>query len=69
MTLHLTIKMDNAAFRDDSAADEDDANHEAAATAEAARILRDVADKLDTGLTCGPVFDCNGNRVGGFNIE
>lgn len=49
----LTIKTDNAVFDDDS-------------NAELARILREVARKLDDGVGCGNLRDGNGNVVGDF---
>ncbi len=55
MILKITIKMDNAAFDPDSGT-------------EAARILRELADKLDGGDvlpdTSIPLLDVNGNKVG-----
>lgn len=57
--LTLDIRTDNAAFQGD---------HEADST-ECARILRDIASKLDRGDRGGPVRDCNGNRVGSWTLE
>jgi hypothetical protein len=52
MNFTLNIDCDNAAFEEDS-------------SAEVARILRTLADKLDNGQTYFPnVFDLNGNGVG-----
>jgi hypothetical protein len=53
----LRIKMDNAAFEDDPG--------------ELARILRDLADKVENGVTDGDQFvarDINGNKVGSLEI-
>jgi hypothetical protein len=36
---------------------------------EIARILRDAADKIETGTSEGALFDYNGNRVGAFELE
>ncbi len=52
MEAGLRIKMDNAAFEDDPG--------------ELARILRDLADKVENGVTDGDQFvarDINGNKV------
>ena len=52
MNFTLNIDCDNAAFEED-------------ASAEVARILRTLADKLDNGQSYFPnVFDLNGNTVG-----
>lgn len=59
MTTKVTIQFDtgNAAF--------DDGN----GPAEAARILKGIAAKLDAGLDSGTVRDSNGNRVGQWSAE
>lgn len=38
------------------------------ARAEVARILRDVAARIERGCDGVPVFDVNGNRVGDFHF-
>lgn len=35
---------------------------------ECARILRDVANKLEEGYTDGPLIDYNGSKVGHFHL-
>lgn len=60
MKLKVTIEMDNAAFEDQ-------------AGSECARILRDVADKLEGRdmVSTGELFttrDYNGNRVGEVKV-
>lgn len=52
----LNIKTDNDAFAD-------------LAGEECARILRDVAKKLDEGYTDGPLVDFNGTKVGWFHLN
>lgn len=52
MKLKLEITMDNAAFEDGEGHDE------------AARILREAADKIEAGAWAFPLLDCNGNKVG-----
>jgi hypothetical protein len=51
----LTINCTNAAFDDDP-------------RPEIARILRELADRLDGGITQGGVHDVNGNTVGTFTF-
>lgn len=51
----LHVETDNAAFEDPAA--------------ETARILREVADRLENGSTEGAIADINGNRVGSFFFE
>jgi len=36
---------------------------------EIARILREVADKIETGQFDGPVIDSNGNNIGKFGFR
>lgn len=36
--------------------------------AEAARILRKVADEVEAGKDCGVMHDVNGNRVGEWSL-
>jgi hypothetical protein len=52
----IDISTGNGAFDDD-------------AGAEVARILRDVADRIERGTATGKVFDINGNRVGSFELQ
>ena len=52
----MDIRTDNAAFADDAAP-------------EVARILRDIASRLESGSTGAPVHDINGNRVGSWRLE
>lgn len=52
----VLINIDNAAFEDGR-------------DAELARILREVADKLDDGVSAGNVRDYNGNTVGDFGVR
>ncbi len=51
----LTIDCDNAAFEEQPAQ-------------ELARILRDVAARIERGTDCGTVHDINGNTVGRFDM-
>ncbi|USN14482.1 hypothetical protein PAPPERLAPAPP_01130 [Brevundimonas phage vB_BpoS-Papperlapapp] len=53
----LEIDTGNAAFDDD------------AKPGELARILRDLADKIENGADMGAVRDVNGNRVGRFDVN
>ena len=55
MKFELDFKMGNAAFETDR-------------QAEAARILRSIADLLDNGLSEAPIHDGNGNTVGDWAI-
>ncbi len=52
----LKIETENAAFAEDG-------------SSEVARILRDVASRLDRGETDGRVRDANGNTVGDFGFS
>ena len=54
----LSIETGNAAFGESL-------NEE---NAEIARILREVAAKLENCQTCGPIRDANGNTVGAFTL-
>ena len=59
MTFTMNVKTSNAAFTD--TADGFDPGPELA------RILRDVADRMEGGyVLSGSVFDINGNKVGSF---
>ncbi len=65
--LTLNIRTENAAFCDDR----DDAtqeDHDSAARAELARILRDAAKHLENGSDGRSLHDSNGNKVGQFDI-
>lgn len=53
----LKFEMDNDAFSDGAEANE------------AARILRDIADKIERGRTGGTAADINGNTVGKWEID
>jgi hypothetical protein len=53
-----TIRTDNAAFQDG-----DDG------AAEVARILRDIADRIENGSREGSARDINGNNVGGWSLD
>lgn len=60
MPFKVTIKTDNAAFDDDK-------------PGEVARMLRGLADLLerqarDGDLTCGQLYDHNGNAVGQYSL-
>jgi hypothetical protein len=60
MRFTLEIKMDNEAFSED-------------ASQEVARIMRETAKRIDghPHFSAGhsqPVFDVNGNNVGGFDV-
>ena len=54
----IKIKTGNAAFQDAG----DDGK------SEVARILRDIADKLESGHEHGACVDANGNRVGEWSL-
>lgn len=60
---NLTIATTNAAFRDDDD-NEDEASNDEATRTELARILREIAGKLENGSDGGKVYDFNGNGVG-----
>lgn len=55
----LKIETDNAAFGDGNITDE---------RYELARILREVAKRLESGEDSGAVRDVNGNKVGQFSL-
>jgi hypothetical protein len=63
----LAIKTDNAAFAGDGS--NDFAERQQCERDEVARILRDVAEKLDQGTDAGPVRDINGNTVGSWRLR
>jgi len=56
MKFSVTVKCDNAAFDPDP-------------LEELARIIRDLADRLDRGVAFGSIRDVNGNCVGSFAIH
>jgi hypothetical protein len=58
MSFKLKIKTDNAAFTEDG---NDGKN-------EVARILREIADKLEQGYEVGSPRDYNGNKVGEWSM-
>jgi hypothetical protein len=53
--LKLTLHTHNAAFDDEST--------------EVARILRELADKIEAGRTSGRLFDVNGNACGNWAFD
>ena len=69
MTFNLTIKCDNAAFRDPDVEDENDPRHEQAAAAQVALILRDAAKHVEAGCVSRKLSDVNGNQVGKFYFD
>jgi hypothetical protein len=58
MSFKLKIATDNAAFAEDG---NDGKN-------ELARILREIAEKLESGYDCGSARDGNGNKVGEWSV-
>ena len=60
----LSFKMENAAFRD-----EDGSASDAAARAEVARLLREIAGHVAAGIDARTIHDVNGNRVGSWSGE
>lgn len=56
MQCTIKINMDNAAFRD-------------CPSVELARILRECSDMAESGYTCFPLSDINGNTIGLFDIK
>jgi hypothetical protein len=58
MSFKLKIKTGNAAFAEDG---NDGKN-------EVARILREIADSLESGFDAHTVRDINGNKVGEWSI-
>lgn len=54
MSFKLKIKTDNAAFAEDGNGGKN----------EVARILREIAEKLEAGYDVGSARDINGNKVG-----
>jgi hypothetical protein len=62
MSFRVTINTDNDAFGDPTF------QGGATAASETARILRDIAGKLEAGIHDGAAYDHNGNRVGEFKL-
>jgi hypothetical protein len=56
MTFYVQFECDNAAFEDN-------------AHGEIARILREIAKKVEIGQTEGACMDFNGNRCGEFDLN
>lgn len=56
MNFTLSFTMDNAAFEDEPAT-------------ESARILRDIAEKVEAGHGGGKIRDINGNSIGTWSVE
>ena len=56
----MRFRTDNAAF--------DDPDNTGAAQTEIARILRDIADRVERGSTAGRISDINGNSVGAWGF-
>ena len=52
----LNIDCENLAFEDDAAP-------------ELARLLREIADRIESGSMAGNIRDINGNRVGSFKTN
>ena len=59
MRLILKMQMDNAAFGE--------SNMEA--LQESARILREIADDMESGNPCGRCRDVNGNTIGEWTVR
>ena len=60
----LTVKADNAAFREEDGRDTEDARGH-----EIARILRDVAKHVAEGGDAGVCMDINGNSCGAWSLS
>lgn len=56
MNAKIKILMDNAAFEDQPAT-------------ELARILRNLAEKIESGTCACTLYDLNGNSVGRFEVS
>ena len=56
MTFTMNLRGNSAAFEED-------------ARAETARILRDLAERVEAGRNEGKLYDINGNSVGSFWIK
>ncbi len=55
MTAKIEFETDNAAFED--------------GYSEVVAILREVADKIENGVTDGQIRDTNGNKVGKYEYK
>lgn len=62
-TFALTFDTGNAAFHEE----EHDEEAPARNSAETARILRELAGKVEDGSLSGTILDVNGNRIGGWS--
>lgn len=60
----LEMKTGGSAFRDSYTGEENDVDE----AREVARILREVADKLEYGYRDGGCIDINGNNIGKFTF-
>lgn len=69
MPFILSIATDNAAFSDDDDAAEGEADAAVACRREVARILREVAHRVEhCQAAAGSMRDCNGNIVGTWEL-
>lgn len=59
----LTMKTDNAAFHE---GEDDEQLAGTALPSEVARILREIAERVEAGDEQGPAVDVNGNTVGRY---
>lgn len=65
--LTLKFSTDNAAFGD---ADDGEDQHDTDTRSESARLLRELADTLESGSTThGGIYDVNGNKIGTWRLE
>lgn len=62
MRFQLTLRCDNAAFKSESRPELDSE----ATKLETARILRLVAEAVESGTHAAPLHDSNGNQIGSF---
>lgn len=60
MDFQMSINLDNAAFRDDE---------EHLDPTDLARLLRQVAKRVEDGWNVGTCLDVNGNKVGRWEIS
>ena len=63
----LTLRTENAAFRDADCDGETDPFHDYAARQQIALILRDAAKHIENGNNNRKLMDSNGNTVGRFD--
>lgn len=61
----VKFRTGNAAFHDDYG---DTAYDLYVMQRESARIIREIADKLEKGFDCGNCMDINGNKVGEWSL-